>query len=264
MVIRGIWLGAAALAALAGCGREAPAPAPERADAPVDKAPALVAPIAPPIEAKVAEAESAEPLPAADPTAKPGPLTAYPPRDECAKLPGFAEFRDKLFAAAKAKDVEALVALADPKINLDFGGGSGVEEFKKRLSDPKVRLWDEIGALSGLGCAADGGIATLPWIFSRLPETYDDASRAMLGAGPDLALRDKPAADANVLRTLAWPVVELVGAGFDRAARFTQVRLADGAQGYLETARLRSLLDYRLIADREGGEWRITALIAGD
>jgi len=76
MVIRGIWLGAAALAALAGCGREAPAPAPERADAPVDKAPALVAPIAPPIEAEVAEAESAEPLPAADPTAKPGPLTA--------------------------------------------------------------------------------------------------------------------------------------------------------------------------------------------
>ena len=262
METRGIWLSAAALAALAGCGREAPAPEPELADAPVAKAPALVAPVVPPTD--LAEAKPAEAVPATNPTEKPGPLTAYPPRDECAKLPGFAEFRDKLFAAAKAKDVEALVALADPKINLDFGGGSGVEEFKKRLSDPRVRLWDEIGALSGLGCAADGGIATLPWIFSRLPETYDDASRAMLGAGPDLALRDKPAADAKVVRTLAWPVVELVGAGFDPAARFTQVRLADGTQGYLETDRLRSLLDYRLIADREGGEWRITALIAGD
>jgi hypothetical protein len=104
----------------------------------------------------------------------------------------------------------------------------------------------------------------MPWIFSRLPESYDDASASMLGAGADLALRDKPESDAKPIRTLAWPLVELVGTSFDPAARFTQVRLADGMQGYIETAKLRSLLDYRLIADRQGGEWKITALIAGD
>ena len=262
MDIRGIWLCAAALAALAGCGREAPAPVRSESAAPA-ATPALVAPIAP------AAAESASPVPidSATPvavaTATPGPLTAYPPRDECAKLPGFAEFRDKLFAAAKVKDVEALAALADPKINLDFGGGAGIEEFKKRLSDPKVRLWDEIGALSGLGCAVDGGLATMPWIFSRVPESIGDGASAMLGTGTGLALRDKPAASAKVVRRLDWPLVEALGSA-DPKLPFAQVRLADGIRGYMASEELRGMLEYRLVAERQGGEWRITALIAGD
>ncbi|MCA1662265.1 MAG: hypothetical protein LC648_09000 [Novosphingobium sp.] len=267
--MRGLWHGAAALAALAGCARsEDPAPTPERAaSAAPAETPALTAPIAAPVadaSASPEPTETAVAAPTATPSVKPGPLAAFPPRDECAKLPGFVAFRDKLFAAAKARDADALAALADPKINLDFGGGAGKDELRKRLADPERALWSEIGALAGLGCAADGGIATMPWIFSRLPESYQDASIAMLGAGAELALREKPEADAKVLRTLAWPLVELPGSGFDPKARFTEVRLADGSRGYLETARLRSLLDYRLIADRQGETWRVTALIAGD
>ena len=261
METRGIWLSAAALAALAGCGREAPAPAPEPANAPVAKAPALVAPIAPPTD--LAEAKPAEAVPAADPTAKPGPVVAYPPRQECAKLPGFAEFRDKLFAAAKAKDVEALVALADPRINLDFCGGAGKDELRKRLSDPKTPLWAEILKLEPLGCAVDGGLATMPWIFSRVPETIGDGASTLLGMGTGLALRDKPAATAKVARRLDWPLVEAVGSA-DPKLPFAQVRLADGTRGYMAGDELRGMLEYRLVADRQGGEWRITALIAGD
>lgn len=261
MDIRGIWLSAAALAALAGCGREAPAPAAERANAPAAKAPALVAPIASPMEAEAAE--PTEPIPAAEPTAEPGPLTAYPPRKECAKLPGFTEFRDKVFAAAKAKDVEALVALADPKINLDFGGGAGRDEFRKRLSDLQTRLWAEILRLEPLGCAVDGGLATMPWIFSRLPESVGDGASAMLGTGAGLGLRDKPAATAKVVRRLDWPLVEAVGSA-DPRLPFAQVRLADGTRGYMASDELRGMLEYRLVAERQGGEWRITALIAGD
>lgn len=263
MDIRGIWLGAAALAALAGCGREAPAPAPEReANAPGAKPPELVAPIAPPVDAATASPEPTEPVPSAEPAAKPGPVVAYPPRDECAKLPGFAEFRDKLFAAAKAKDVEALAALADPKINLDFGGGAGTDELRKRLSDPKVRLWDEIAALSGLGCAVDGGIATMPAIFSRVPEDVD-AATTMLVTGTDVPMRAKPERTAETVRTLDWALVSLAK-GFDPGATYTEVTAADGSRGHVLTAKLRSLLDYRLIAERQGEDWKITALIAGD
>ena len=57
----------------------------------------------------------------------------------------------------------------------------------------------------------------------------------------------------------------LEGQGFDPAARYAEVTAADGSRGFVATAKLRSILDYRLIADKaEGGEYRITALIAGD
>ena len=104
----------------------------------------------------------------------------------------------------------------------------------------------------------------MPWMFSRLPESFEDASVAMLGVGAGISLREKAAADAKVVRKLDWPLVEIVGSGFDPKAAFTDVRLRNGDRGFIETAKLRSLLDYRLIADRQGDAWRITALIAGD
>jgi len=86
----------------------------------------------------------------------------------------------------------------------------------------------------------------------------------MYGTGQILPLRAGPSPGSRLLAHLTWPVVELEGAGFDPKAAYAKVRLSDGTVGYMETAKLRSLLDYRLIADRQGNEWRITALIAGD
>jgi len=257
---------AIALLMLAACGKGGAPEAPPSASTAASP-PGLVVPVAAGPEPE----PSPSAIPSVDPSAEaPDAATtptlpmSYPPRDECAKLSGFAGFRDKLFAAAKAKDVEAFVALADPEIHLDFGGGAGADELRKRLSDPKAPLWGEVGELAGLGCAADGGLATLPWIFSRLPDGYDDAAIAMYGVGPQLVLRSKPSAAARPLATLTWPVVELEGVGFDPKAPFAKVKLSDGTVGYLETAGLRSLLDYRLVAERQSGQWRITALIAGD
>jgi len=269
MIARG-WVTAAALAALSACGRS-PEPA-EPVGAETTPAIAAPGPLKVPIATETSPpAPSVEASAPAEPSgiaasATPSPsgrLASYPPRDECAKVPGFPAFRDKLFAAAKARDAAAVVALADPAVHLDFGGGAGTEELAKRLADPKAPLWGEIAALDGLGCAVDGPVATGPWIFARLPDTVSDASATMLGLGSELALRDKPALASKPRRTLAWPLLELTS-GFDPKARFSQVRLADGTRGYVETARLRSLLDYRLVAERKGSAWAITALIAGD
>lgn len=221
----------------------APAPAPSFSVAPGSATPSA----------------AAAPSSAANASAR---LESYPPRDECARLPGFPAFRAKLFAAVQARDSAALVALADPVIHLDFGGGAGADEFRRRLDTADTPLWDELAALGTLGCAADKGVATLPWIFARVPAAVDPY-RTMLVTGAGVPLRAKSGAAAAVVRRLDWSLVEVSGQGFDAKAPFTAV-LAGGTPGFVATARLRSIVGYRLIADRSGGEWRISAFVAGD
>ena len=75
----------------------------------------------------------------------------YAPQDECKNKPGAEDFRTQLAAAVKAKDAAKLAALAAPDVKLDFGGGSGAAELRKRLAGNQ-NLWDELTELMALGC----------------------------------------------------------------------------------------------------------------
>ena len=209
------------------------------------------------------------PLPLAMPLEQPPPMgvasaglasfVSYPPTDECARLPGFATFRDAVFAAVAKRDAAALAALADPAVTLDFGGGSGPDELRQRLEGSPA-LWGELAALESLGCAEDGGVVTLPWIFSRMPDPVDPYT-ALLVTGKGVPLRSKPAADAQELAKLDWTLVKATNP--PDAAAFREVN-SGKLRGFVETARLRSVIGYRLIADRQNGEWKVTAFVAGD
>ena len=71
-----------------------------------------------------------------------------------------------------------------------------------------------------------------------------------------------PDAAAKPLKTISWDVVELKTLKPDDA--FQQVTTLDGAQGYIATDKLRSLLDYRLLATARNGKWSIVSLVSGD
>ena len=45
---------------------------------------------------------------------------------------------------------------------------------------------------------------------------------------------------------------------------FQHVATTEGVKGYIETGKLRSLLDYRLLATRRNGKWSVVSLVAGD
>jgi hypothetical protein len=188
----------------------------------------------------------------------------YAPRDECARLPGATAFRAALARAAKRRDVEALVALASPNVELDFGGGAGREELRRQLRGAEGReRWQALDRMLPLGCAAQRGNLVLPWFFAQEIgdlEPYD----TLLVTGARVPLRSRPSATAPVLLSLTWQLTELVppddGRGPYRHVRLPGTRIS----GYVATAKLRSPVDYRLIAGRSGGRWRIDAFIAGD
>lgn len=261
---RGRWAGVAGLALLAACDRGESSPVAPASAVPQAVAETLTAPIEP------SPSASASPTPSDTASATPAPaaplkpLATFPPRDECGKLPGFTAFRNAVFAATAKRDGEALVALADPDVRLDFGGGAGRDELRKRLADPKAPLWGEIVALAPLGCADDGTVATMPAIFSRVPDDVDPG-RTMLVTGSDVPLRARPSPSAPEVRKLDWALVTLKGDGFDPAARYAEVDAADSSTGFVANTKLRSILDYRLVADKGAdGAYRITALIVGD
>ena len=240
------------LSLLASCGKsDAPGDVPSAASKASEAAPPTGAPLAP------VTAETGE---AAAPLLK---AASYPPRDDCTAQPGWAEFRVRLEQAAARRDAAALATLTSPDVQLDYGGGHGLAEIKRRLTDKDYKLWDQIAALLPLGCGFKDGQAFLPWIFWNAPEDADPYA-AMLVLGPNVPAYAKASATAPIVGTLNWALVAMAE-GSSPDDTFAKVTLPGGGKtAYVESAKLRSVIDYRLIAERGKQGWRLTALIAGD
>ena len=205
----------------------------------------------------------AKPLLPGGKTPPPPPEIAFTPRDECAALPGWKAFRDKLGSAVASKNADALAALADRNVKLDYGGGAGRAELIRRLRQP-AGLWRDLATILPLGCSVEGGLVALPWFFWRIPLSVDPTT-TMLVMGGAVPLRAASKANARTVASLNWPMVVLTAKSFEPAARFTRVRTrASGQDGYVETRALRSLLARRIIAEHVGDAWRITAIVTGD
>lgn len=190
-------------------------------------------------------------------------LGKYAPQDECKDVPGAEDFRIQLAAAIKSKDADRLAALAAPDVKLDFGGGSGTATLLTRLSKDEPDLWDELAQIAALGCAVNeqGGI-TIPWIAAQPFGDIDPAS-AMLVVGEKVPMRTSAAVKAGEAEEVSWDLVTLV-AGLQPEDEFQKVKTSDGTIGFIATDKLRSLLDYRLIASSRDGKWSFTSLVAGD
>jgi len=206
-------------------------------------------------------AEAAEQMVA---PASPSPLAKgkWAPQDTCAEVEGANQFRTRLADAVKARDVDAVVALAADDVKLDFGGGGGAAELRARLADEQLGLWGELDALMALGCSANeqGGI-TIPWYFDQdMGEA--DPGYAMLVTGEDVPLLERPDAAGKPVETISWDLVEI--ASLNPESLFQRVEASDGKVGFIATDKLRSLIDYRLIASSRNDRWRIISFVAGD
>ncbi|MBC2664279.1 SH3 domain-containing protein [Novosphingobium flavum] len=197
-------------------------------------------------------------------TAEAAGVPSYPPKDTCASLSGANAFRAALRLAVSRRSAPALVALASPQIRLDFGGGSGAAELRTRLSGKDgPALWRELEQILPLGCARQGQTLVMPSLFAEDLGGSDPFSTYLV-TGRNVRLRAGGSASSRVVSSLSWNVVETVSAGGSGSA-WRRVRvLPSGPTGYVAGAYLRSPVAHRLLIDRTGGKWRISAFVAGD
>lgn len=238
-----------ALLPLAACGK-ASDPAPAATQPVATASPAAVATTASPARALL------------DGLVSPRQKGRYAPRDDCDTLPGASQFRSALAAAVLARDADAVAALAEPAVRLGFAGDDGRVRLRAKLAENGA-LFGELEALLRLGCARDatGGI-TLPWYFAQDYGDVDSFSAMLVtGAAVPLLAEGKPG--AAVKQTLSWDLVTLDKGWFPEKP-FQQATTLSGAKGFVPTDKLRSMLAYRLLATRQGGVWKISAIVAGD
>lgn len=265
------WTVALASLALAACQRE---PAPQESASPTatpsasatpEPTPTPPAPSPSPTLALPVKPTPDVPLTPAD-TASALPAIALAPRDDCAALPGWSAFATRLAAAVKARDAAALAALSSPDVTLDYGGGHGPAQLQKRLAAPAgAAIWADLARILPLGCAVQGDLVVMPWFFWNVPDEVDPGM-TMLVTGQGVPLRAKPSDTAPEVDRLDWSLVTIATSpSYNPAARYTAVITGKPQRkGWIETARLRSLLARRIIAERKGDDWHISALVAGD
>ena len=160
-----------------------------------------------------------------------------------------------------------LKPLVDPQVHLDFGGGHGWDLMQERLVSEDYQLWEELDQVVRLGCARGyEDSLVMPYYWAQdIGERDPYGTYVVLGDRVPLFAREE---GERVLRHLRWQYVELIAYlehvdGIEDAVRL-EVKLEDGTRGYVERAKLRALIDYRLLAERREGRWVITTFIAGD
>ncbi|MBL8698739.1 MAG: hypothetical protein JNK67_10225 [Alphaproteobacteria bacterium] len=187
------------------------------------------------------------------------------PRDESGRDKGVKAVIDALRAAAAAKAPDRLKPLLAEEVHESFGGdGSAagfVESFRR-----KPALWAELETAIRLGGSfINPTTYASPYVYADFPDGLD-GHRHHVVLGENVPLHEAPRDTAIVGQRLTHDIVrrEAPEPGVRVPSDWLRVRPPFGQVGYVRKSYLRSPIDYRLVIEKRGERWLVTAFIAGD
>jgi hypothetical protein len=201
------------------------------------------------------------------------------PVDEASKDATFLAFRNRLIAAVDKKDARYIYSIIDPRIQLSFGGDTGLATFKRVWKPERADsdFWKEFGLV-----IKNGGkfvnepnapkLFAAPYTYSAWPDDLDSFENLSI-FGFDVNLREGPSTDSRVLGQLSYNVVRVDTAksvtrkvGGREVGGFTwyYVETLGGKKGYVNADFVRSPIDLRAGFEKKRGAWRMTFFLAGD
>jgi len=198
------------------------------------------------------------------------------PVDEAKLDASFYAFRTKLIEAVEMHDAKFILSILDPKIELSFGGDSGIQDFKKiwGIEKPGSKFWEEFLPVikNGGSFFRNGQRRTntffAPYTFNSFPEDLDAFEHSVI-FGSNVNLRERPDPTSKVLATLSYNIVQMEndepGTNSDAAeADWYRVKTLGGLRGYVKADYVRSPIAYRAGFEKKRGVWKMIAFISGD
>ena len=191
--------------------------------------------------------------------------TQLRPVDEAVKQPEFFTFRARLQVAVAARDLEAVVASADPNIKLGFGGEDGVALLRENLSKPKSEgLWKELARILALGGAFTSPTSFYaPYVSSNWPDGADSFECGVI-IGANVIVRDAPRSDGPAITRVSYAIVQSLGQDLPAVEGWSRIQLRTGQKGFVRSEFFGGATGLRATFNLVNGQWRMTALVAGD
>jgi len=193
----------------------------------------------------------------------PAAITRLTPVDQCAADASFVAFRTRLLEAVARRDHAYVLSIVPADILVNFGGDRGRQDFARnwRLDQPDSPFWNEIQAALALGCARFEDEFVSPSLGVQLAEDFDPFD-VVVAVRSGAAMRARPEEGAEIVAALDWDVLRM--RGVEAPENWIAVRHADGREGFVRRADVRSPLDYRAHFAKANGHWQMYIFIAGD
>jgi hypothetical protein len=188
--------------------------------------------------------------------------TRLPPVELCATEAGFAEFRSRLADVIARRDERTLLAMLADDVEVNFGGDRGPALFAAnwKFDEPgESHVWGELEEALKRGCSPTGDALIAPSFVPRFPDELDAFETIIIVPGAQL--RSARSDSANGLGKLDWHLGQVTD---DRDTGWLGVTLIDGRKGFVRRDQTVNPLDFRLVFEKRGGKWVITAFVAGD
>lgn len=191
--------------------------------------------------------------------------TRLPPVDEAARDPSLVAFRGALLDAVRRRDIEFVLAQADPDIKLSAEGSHGHDVFRRLLTDAQggERIWQELETAIGLGGVfrGDDEFCT-PYLSCVVidPACNCTGYDIVVMVVPDAKALLEPDDETSVVATLGYDILQII----DLYDGWALVELPDGGVGFVGRPDFRMPVDYRAQFRQRGDDWRIEAFLAGE
>lgn len=193
------------------------------------------------------------------------------PMDEGPQDASFQKFREGLKAVVGRKDAPALLKIVAPNIQNSFGGDNGLANFKKmwKPQDPKSDVWPVLQLVLQMGGNFDSKTEfSAPYAYSAFPNDVDSYTAVVVTA-PGAVMRDKPKADASIVRKLDYDILTPANGAKKLQheagpADWLEVKDAAGKHGFVLQRDVRSPIDFRAGFKKTKGRWVMTDLVVGD
>ena len=185
-----------------------------------------------------------------------------PPVESCSTEAGFDAFRARVKEVVASKDEQALLVMLSEDVEVNFGGDRGPALFAAnwKFDEPgESHVWGELEEALSQGCTQSGDYLVAPSFVAQFPEQLDAFETVILPPGTEL--RSGKTKNSEAQGSLDWHLASII----DNADEtWLEVKLIDGRQGFVRYDETVNPLDFRLVFEKRGGKWLITAFVAGD